>query len=869
MERHRGDRLGGVAITSPLNDGGRYEPATNTWSAVTTANAPAGRWGHTAVWTGSKMIVWGGYGDGVTLNDGGQWNEGDSAPPPPPTCYTLTAGVSPGGSGAVAVNTAQTCTGGFTAGTIVSLRATPQAGRAFAGWSGSGGVFSSTAANPTTFTVSGNASVTAFFAAAGGGLSVFVSASPSPALVNQSVTFSCLATGGSPPYTYQWRSPATSTFVAGTAQTFVSSLSVPGAIQAGCTVRDSVGASSGNATTVTIEAPPPPPACLDADFTVLDRDNGFAPIPLSSGIAGPYFAVTTGQNLAFQATATGLTTASWTFGNGASGSGNPASYTFGAAGTFTATLTANANAACTASHVVVVSPPPPEPTKWFVAGLAYVQGALPGTIWQSDLTILNPHPTLAGTYSLAFLDGANPVASADLVWKPITLGAQQSASASNVLGTFFGKPLGSYGAVIVRGDVAPVAPSITSRTYNNGDPLKGTFGLSVPVTQAAGGVSPQSSAAQRLLIGLRDDDAAYTNIILVNLIPTNWSYAHLTFLDAAGASLGTPLDVDVPPYGVAQLTKPLTDQGWLGLPPRSLFQVQVAVDTGGAVFPYATVIDRKSTDPIVVTPTEQPVNTYRIPGIVRLAGANNTVWRSRFVLHNPSTSARTVKILYSYVPCDTTGFCGGRQVSSGPGDVSMEPGETKTWDDFPAAWLLAVPGGSVSDSVRYQDSFVDVAPAAGDQNQDPLLVLGETYNSQPGGPVGLQVSGFTDLDGGSATGAGRRLLLTGLVSNAGFRTNLAFFLTSASGFATNGASASFNVRVISDTGATLKSFGVSLSDSSPFNQINDPDLFKNVAKTDWMSIIVDSFDGSPVAAYATIIDNKSGDATFVKAQPAP
>ena len=47
--------------TNYLNTGGRYNPSTNTWTATTTVNAPSGRAGHTAIWTGSEMIVWGGY----------------------------------------------------------------------------------------------------------------------------------------------------------------------------------------------------------------------------------------------------------------------------------------------------------------------------------------------------------------------------------------------------------------------------------------------------------------------------------------------------------------------------------------------------------------------------------------------------------------------------------------------------------------------------------------------------------------------------------------------------------------------------------------------------------------------------------------
>ena len=47
---------------SYLNTGGRYNPATDSWTATSTANAPDGRLIHTAVWTGTEMIVWGGQG---------------------------------------------------------------------------------------------------------------------------------------------------------------------------------------------------------------------------------------------------------------------------------------------------------------------------------------------------------------------------------------------------------------------------------------------------------------------------------------------------------------------------------------------------------------------------------------------------------------------------------------------------------------------------------------------------------------------------------------------------------------------------------------------------------------------------------------
>ncbi|MGA7273314.1 MAG: hypothetical protein WBX14_00560, partial [Candidatus Udaeobacter sp.] len=47
----------------------------NTWTATSTTNAPAARFRHTGVWTGSEMIVWGGTPDGSNgLNTGGRYN---------------------------------------------------------------------------------------------------------------------------------------------------------------------------------------------------------------------------------------------------------------------------------------------------------------------------------------------------------------------------------------------------------------------------------------------------------------------------------------------------------------------------------------------------------------------------------------------------------------------------------------------------------------------------------------------------------------------------------------------------------------------------------------------------------------------------
>jgi N-acetylneuraminic acid mutarotase len=70
----------GVSLTPAV--GARYDPLTDSWSGITTSGAPTSRLNHTAIWTGSKMVIWGGRGsisNNIYINDGGRYDPiGDS-----------------------------------------------------------------------------------------------------------------------------------------------------------------------------------------------------------------------------------------------------------------------------------------------------------------------------------------------------------------------------------------------------------------------------------------------------------------------------------------------------------------------------------------------------------------------------------------------------------------------------------------------------------------------------------------------------------------------------------------------------------------------------------------------------------------------
>jgi N-acetylneuraminic acid mutarotase len=63
------------------NTGGVYDPSTNTWAPMSGNNAPHGAWfnatSNGAIWTGNKMIVWGGNDGSQNLNSGGMFDPGD------------------------------------------------------------------------------------------------------------------------------------------------------------------------------------------------------------------------------------------------------------------------------------------------------------------------------------------------------------------------------------------------------------------------------------------------------------------------------------------------------------------------------------------------------------------------------------------------------------------------------------------------------------------------------------------------------------------------------------------------------------------------------------------------------------------------
>src|SRR5574341_1049473 len=64
-----GGKAGGM-----YNRGTCYDPVADAWTMTDRTGAPEGRWDHTAVWTGTRMIIFGGWGVSGRFSDGGSYD---------------------------------------------------------------------------------------------------------------------------------------------------------------------------------------------------------------------------------------------------------------------------------------------------------------------------------------------------------------------------------------------------------------------------------------------------------------------------------------------------------------------------------------------------------------------------------------------------------------------------------------------------------------------------------------------------------------------------------------------------------------------------------------------------------------------------
>jgi hypothetical protein len=460
------------------------------------------------------------------------------------------------------------------------------------------------------------------------------------------------------------------------------------------------------------------------------------------------------------------------------------------------------------------------PTVSYLPSLANADG-LNGTHWRSDVTLYNASLNTAAV-DLALLEQGSDNSFPRVAH--LTVPGRTGMMVPNALGTLFGW----QGTAALRVSVSGGDLRASARTYTLR--AEGTSGQYISATPAAAAALP---GATLQLIGLArsaDTSAGFrTNLGLVN--PSAFAITVDVDLFSDGSHERGALRYDLPPFGFLQVTDIFLA---VGASEVSGGRAVVSTDTsGGAVLAYASRVDNTSGDPSFLAPAEPLEETSLIAAAAHNPGLNDSVWRTDVDLFNPGDTAVTCRL--AFVP---SGVPLGEGTASR--SVSVPPGGARALVDVVGALFGAEGSGAIS-----------VTPAGG-----PIMVASRTYDLGPAGTFG-QLVPVAVL--GDAAGLGDEVQLAQLRGSTspamGFRSNVGLLNLSPTPIKL----------VVAVYGNPQSAAGQLTVDLAPYEwrQLNDISSLVKQPVLDGFARVRTTTQGARFLAYASVIDNVTGDPSFV------
>jgi len=476
-------------------------------------------------------------------------------------------------------------------------------------------------------------------------------------------------------------------------------------------------------------------------------------------------------------------------------------------------------------EVVVMTQPTGGGPLFVLPAAAHLPGANQ-TLWKTDLRIFNPTAD-AVSVNIAYLEEehANLGSLPNLTFDIPALG---TLVVDDVV------PLFPYvgdgkGALRLRfTEIEGGLPVIASRTFN--DTPNGTFGQFVPAVPLA-----DTLPATLLFTGLTQNDDFRTNLGMVNLGTATATGIPVTVLDGTGATAGQ-LTAEILPMSSVQLGNVAVLAGATG--DLEVFSVRVDASS----FPltgYASVVDNRTGDPALISPTVLGDDLVVVPGLAHAPGSNNSRWRSDVTIFNPSPDP--LQVLVELVP-------EGGITPPSPSLAHLDPGAAIMARDIIA---LLLPG---LDAKGY-------LVLSGYEQTPAPLVAARTYNLADTGTFGQSILAF-----GPATwiAAGERASITGLsnsaTTSAGFRSNLGLVNLD------DAEPAEVEVVILAVDGAIAgEALDLTLAPRESYldNVFYEADLASIPLEA---SLQIHLVSGGPLLAYASVVDNRTQDPVFIPAQ---
>ena len=426
-----------------------------------------------------------------------------------------------------------------------------------------------------------------------------------------------------------------------------------------------------------------------------------------------------------------------------------------------------------------------------------------GSVWRSDVALLNRS---RGT-NRARVRVEMPGLAVD---REVDLAAGQQVVLNDVVSDL---GLGGSGSLRV---FSSEPLTVASRTYNTSP--TGTFGQALDSVTGPGGLRSGDRAA---LMQLREDDVARSNIGVLNA-GRRAARVEIALFDGDGAEVAR-FRRSVDERQTIQLNRPF--QAVAGRTDIAVGYAVVEVLDGEEVAVYGSVVDGGTNDPTTIPMTTGDGATRAwVAAAARGDGAAGSVWRTDLGLLNPGTAPAQAEIVMHR-----------DDGSDAAMSVDLAPGEHRLLVD--AVGRLGVDGAGSLEIT----------------STEPILVGSRTYNRSAQGSYGQYLAGFGD-DETAAEGA--RLWLAQLQQNSEFRTNIGLVNT-------GDVQARIELH-LHDAGGELVATARRTILSGSRLQLQEP--FDRIAGRDDVTAgyaVVEVLTGGGVAAYASVVDNRTNDPTTV------
>jgi hypothetical protein len=507
----------------------------------------------------------------------------------------------------------------------------------------------------------------------------------------------------------------------------------------------------------------------------------------------------------------------------------------------------------TVSKVTPVTPAPRDPNAppgtLLVPAIAHADGI--GTRFQSDVRVVNASGEPIA-YELSFTpSGSNGTEVGKQL--PLTIGANETKGLDDLVKGWFGAGLlgeGGLGTLEIRplNGANPLATFASSRTYaidsnsvsNNADchVVRCTLGQFIPAL-----------GLDKFVANIANDAQAKISLQQVsNSLDSTGFRTNLGFVEGSGSPATMLLTLrdgannimkqvqrNIAPYGHEQTSLSAV----FGATALSNGRVEVEViSAGGKVSSYASVVDNSTSDPLLVFPVQAQkvaAQHYVVPGVAEINNGPASNFHTDMRIYNAAATAQN--IVLSYFP----GFGASR-----PADVNLTlaAGEVRAIDNvIPSVWQLSATGGAVA---------IDAPSNAS------LVVTARTFSrNENGGTFGQFIPGVTAADG---VGAGDRALeVLQLEQSDQYRTNLGLVEVTGN---------PVTIEIIGQTPGKTSARTEATLTGNEFRQIGlifQQLGFSGASYAGRVSVRVIGGNGR-VAAYGSVVDNKTIDPTYVPAQ---